>query len=573
MNKFESVTKSLRWFIALLMVALVVGCGGTSTDVVTPLSSAKSITSFTIGGVVGTIDQTAKTVALIVPNATPVTAMIATFTVTGGSVSVGTPAVAQVSATTANDFTSPVTYLITAADGSTASYAVTVTVASTSDKAITSFSLNGATGTISGAASPFAIAVSVPFATDVSAMVATFSTTGTGVAVGAASQTSGITANGFTAPVTYTVTAADNSTAAYVVTVTVAASSAKAITSYSLGGAVGSISGASSPYAIAVTVPNGTDPIGLIATFVTTGSSVTVVATGTQVSASTANDFTSPVAYTVHAADSSTAVYDVTVTVAAAPVGAVVCGGASGTDCVDLMSAANYVILDEATVTFTPIATISTTATITGDVAVSPAAASFLTGFSLALDSSSCFSTSTQVVGNLYAADYSSVNGCATATTDTATILTTAVGDKNTAYSAAMGKAPSGGGLVTACPGTGAFDGGVVPPLAAGVYTCGVNVTIPNNFTLDGTATDVWVFQITGSLAQAGATSVLLTGGALPQNVFWIVTNGVAIGANAHMEGVVMSGTNISLLAGASVKGRLFGRTGVLMDSNTVTMP
>jgi hypothetical protein len=136
-----------------------------------------------------------------------------------------------------------------------------------------------------------------------------------------------------------------------------------------------------------------------------------------------------------------------------------------------------------------------------------------------------------------------------------------------------MGKAPSGGGLVTACPGTGAFDGGVVSPLAPGVYTCGVNVSIPTNFTLNGNATDVWVFQITGSLAQTGATSVLLTGGALPQNVFWIVSNGVAIGANAHMEGVVMSATNISLLNGASVKGRLFGRTGVLMDSNTVVQP
>jgi hypothetical protein len=403
-------------------------------------------------------------------------------------------------------------------------------------------------------------------------MVATFSTTGTGVTVLAAPQTSGNTANDFSAPVTYTVTAADSSTATYVVTVTVADNSAKAITSYSLAGVDGSISGASSPYAIAVTVPNGTNPIGLVATFITTGSSVTVVATGTQVSATTANDFTSPVAYTVHAADSSTAVYDVTVTVEPAPAGAVVCGGASGTDCVDLQSAANYVILDEATVTFTPIATISTTATITGDVAVSPAAASFMTGFALALDPASCFSTSTQVVGKLYAADYSSANGCA-ATPDTATILTTAVGDKNTAYTAALGKAPSGGGLVTACPGTGTFDGGVVPPLAPGVYTCGVNVSIPTNFTLEGTATDVWVFQITGSLAQAGATSVLLTGGALPQNVFWIVSGGVSIGANAHMEGVVMSATDISLLAGASVKGRLLARTGVLMDSNTVVQP
>lgn len=259
---------------------------------------------------------------------------------------------------------------------------------------------------------------------------------------------------------------------------------------------------------------------------------------------------------------------------AAAVAGQVVCGGAN---CVDLLSAANYVILDEATVTFTPIATITTTATITGDVGVSPAAASFMTGFTLALDPASCFSTSTQVVGKLYAADYSSVNGCATATTDTATILTTAVGDKNAAYSAALGKPLSGGGLITACPGGGAMSdgtgGGSGGPIVAGVYNCAVNVTIPGDLTLNGNATDVWVFQITGTLSQAGATNVLLTGGALPQNVFWIVSNGVSVGAGAHMEGVVMSATNISLITGATVNGRLFGRTGVLMDSNAVTQP
>ncbi|MHB1117346.1 ice-binding family protein [Sideroxydans sp.] len=259
---------------------------------------------------------------------------------------------------------------------------------------------------------------------------------------------------------------------------------------------------------------------------------------------------------------------------AASVVGQVVCGGASGTNCVNLLSAANYVILDEATVTFTPIATTTTTATITGDIAVSPAAASFMTGFALALDPAKCFSTSTQVVGKLYAADYSSVNGCATATTDTATLLTTAVSDKNAAYNAALAKPASGGGLITACPGTGAMsDAGIGAPIAAGVYTCGVNVTIPGDLTLNGNATDVWVFQITGSLTQTAAKNVLLTGGALPQNVFWIVSNGVSVGAGAHMEGVVMSATNISLVTGATVTGRLFGRTGVLMDSNTVTQP
>ena len=49
--------------------------------------------------------------------------------------------------------------------------------------------------------------------------MATFTTTGASVAVGGAVQTSGVTANDFGSPVTYTVTAADGTTQDYVVTV------------------------------------------------------------------------------------------------------------------------------------------------------------------------------------------------------------------------------------------------------------------------------------------------------------------------------------------------------------------
>ena len=549
MNRIEGMTKPLLWFLAILLVALVAGCGSGSAAP----GSTKAISAYSLGGTTGTINETAKTIAVTVPNGTSVTALVATFTSTGASTKVGTTA--QVSGTTANDFTLPKSYVVTAADATTATYIVTVTVAPIDAKAITAYTLAGANGTINETAKT--IAVTVPNGTSVTALVATFSSTGASTKVGTTAQVSGTTPNNFSSPVAYTVTAANASIATYTVTVTVASTSSKAITAYSLNGVAGTITGT----AISVTLPLGTNVTAQVATFSSTGANVKV-GTTVQASGTTPNNFTSPVAYTVTAADATTATYTVTVTL-----GQVVCGGASGTNCVNLLSAANYAILDEATVTFTPIATITTTPTITGDVAVSPAAATFMTGFALALDPTGCFSTSTRVTGKLYAANYNT-GGCTTPAD-----LTTAVGDKNAAYSAALGKAPSGGGLVTACPGTGTFDGGVVPPLAPGVYTCGVNVSIPTNFTLNGNATDVWVFQITGSLSQTGATNVLLTGGALPQNVFWIVSNGVSVGANAHMEGVVMSATNISLLAGASVKGRLLGRTGVLMDSNTVVQP
>ncbi len=182
------------------------------------------------------------------------------------------------SGTTANNFTSPVAYTVTAADSTTATYTVTVTVASISAKEITAYSLAGVTGTINETAKT--IVVTMPFGTDVTALVATFTTTGASVHVGAAAQVSGTTANNFTSPVAYTVTAADGTTATYTVTTTVAAAlnSAKAITAYSFNGVAGTINEATK--AIAVTMPNGTNVTNLIATFTTTGTGVKVVVCG-----------------------------------------------------------------------------------------------------------------------------------------------------------------------------------------------------------------------------------------------------------------------------------------------------
>ncbi|MEI6452842.1 MAG: hypothetical protein WCP98_23220, partial [Actinomycetes bacterium] len=90
--------------------------------------NAKAITAFSFQRltppVTGVIDEAAHTIALTVPLATDRHALVATFTTSGASVTVGgTP---QVSGTTANDFSSPVTYRVTATDASTQDYVVMV---------------------------------------------------------------------------------------------------------------------------------------------------------------------------------------------------------------------------------------------------------------------------------------------------------------------------------------------------------------------------------------------------------------------------------------------------------------
>jgi uncharacterized repeat protein (TIGR02543 family) len=91
--------------------------------------------------------------------------------------------------------------------------------AAKSGPSVTEFGITSpvvASGTVSGTS----ITVAVPYGTKVTALVATFTvTTGDSVKVGSTVQVSGITANDFTNPVTYTVTTASGSTQTYVVTV------------------------------------------------------------------------------------------------------------------------------------------------------------------------------------------------------------------------------------------------------------------------------------------------------------------------------------------------------------------
>ncbi len=169
------------------------------------------------------------------------------------------------------------------------------------------------TGVISGSN----ISVTVPNGTTITALVATFTTTGASVKIGSTVQTSGTTANDFSSAKTYTVTDADNSTRDYTVTVTVASASAKEITAFSFpavtwtGDKTGNAYGTTiSGNSITVKLPYGSTS--MVAAFATTGKSVTVGGV-TQTSGVTSNDFKNPVTYRVTATDGTTQDYTVTV--------------------------------------------------------------------------------------------------------------------------------------------------------------------------------------------------------------------------------------------------------------------
>jgi hypothetical protein len=213
-----------------------------------------------------------------------------------------------------------------------------------------------------------------------------------------------------------------------------------------------------------------------------------------------------------------------------------------------LGAAGNYVILAKSAISNVP------TSAITGNLGLSPAAATFITGFALTLPAGGDSSTSAQVTGSVYASDYAS---------PTPANLTTAVNNMQTAYVDAAGRTnPDYTEL-----GAGNIGGLTLPP---GLYKWSNTVMIPTDVTLQGSATDVWIFQIAGGVTQSSATHVILTGGALAQNVFWQVAGIVDIGTTADMEGEVLSLTQITLHTGAVANGRLLAQTQVTLAGNTV---
>src|ERR1035437_757617 len=161
---------------------------------------------------------------------------------------------------------------------------------------------------------------------------------------------------------------------------------------------------------------------------------------------------------------------------------------AAGPAAVNLGTAGNFVILAK-----TGISSTGTTA-IVGDIGVSPAEATYITGnFALDLPASGAFSTSALVTGKVYAPSYA---------LPTPTYISTAVSDMETAYTSAAGMTnPTATEL-----GAGNIGG---MTLAPGLYKWGTGVTIPTDVTLSGSANDVWIFQIAQNLDISSATKVV----------------------------------------------------------------
>jgi len=212
---------------------------------------------------------------------------------------------------------------------------------------------------------------------------------------------------------------------------------------------------------------------------------------------------------------------------------------------INLGSAGSFVILSKSGITDVP------ASAIVGNVGSSP-----ITGAAIGL-------TCPEVLGRIYTVDAA---GPACRRINP-TLLTVAVRDMQTAYTAAAGRTSRN--VVTEL-GAGNISGRT---LHAGLYKWGTGVKINTYVTLSGNQNAVWIFQIAGGLTVAPGARVILSGGAQAKNVFWQVASGTTIGTTAKFKGTILCKTLIAMQTGATLDGRALAQTAVTLQMNDVTKP
>jgi len=187
---------------------------------------------------------------------------------------------------------------------------------------------------------------------------------------------------------------------------------------------------------------------------------------------------------------------------------------------------------------------------ITGDVGVSPLAASYMSGFG-----------TPNVVGTIYGVDATGPSG----SIPFPSMLTQAMGDLTIAFDDAAGRTVNPIGV------SGNLGGRT---LYSGLYKSAGSLEITSgDLTLDaqGDVSAVWIFQIASGFNMTSGRQVFLRGGAKASNIFWQVSSAATFGTTCVMKGTILAYTTITFATGASLEGRALARTAaVTLQSNVI---
>ena len=125
---------------------------------------------------------------------------------------------------------------------------------------------------------------------------------------------------------------------------------------------------------------------------------------------------------------------------------------------------------------------------------------------------------------------------------------------------------------LTPCPTIDVEVGGTT--LTPGVC-CAGTISVTGVVTLNGSATDVWVFQIGSTLTTAEDAVIALGGDAQAGNVYWLVGSSATLGIGSDVKGNILALTSITFNDDTTLLGRALAQNGtvVLGTGNTITLP
>jgi hypothetical protein len=220
-----------------------------------------------------------------------------------------------------------------------------------------------------------------------------------------------------------------------------------------------------------------------------------------------------------------------------------------------LGTAQDFSVLTKAGITNVP------TSLIEGDMGTSPITGAAITAFALTAGPGMTYSTSAQVTGRVFGANYGG---------GTPAKLTLAVNDMETAYTEVANHPNTDRAKKS-------MAGSIATPttLTTGVYTWDDDLSIAAHLTLHGSATDMFIFQIAGKLVVASGgvptgVKVLLTGDVKASNVFWQVRGLVSVGTHAEMVGTILGKTQVIMMTKSKLKGRILAQTAAVLQMVTI---
>jgi hypothetical protein len=111
--------------------------------------------------------------------------------------------------------------------------------------------------------------------------------------------------------------------------------------------------------------------------------------------------------------------------------------------------------------------------------------------------------------------------------------------------------------------------------LGPGVYTQAGASSIAGTLTLNGSATSLFVFRCAGALTTSASATIVLTGGAVSSNVWFVSEGAISTGSNAVIKGTLLANqAAVNPGSGTSIQGRLLAVNGAIgIASAALTAP